>query len=89
MDYSWIDDHANEYATALNGRLFAGISCNRESIHRTSSTEDGMILTLVISGEGQLEADGENYRIEPGDTLLISATHANYAYAEKVLTSSM
>lgn len=69
MDYSWIDDHANEYATALNGRLFAGISCNRESIHRTSSTEDGMILTLVISGEGQLEADGENYRIEPGTVL--------------------
>ena len=39
-------------------------------------------------GKDNFIPDG-NYRIEPGDTLLISATHANYAYAEKVLTSSM
>ena len=39
-------------------------------------------------GKDNFIPDG-NYRIESGDTLLISATHANYAYAEKVLTSSM
>ena len=69
MDYSWIDCHASEYASTLNGRLFAGVSCNRESINRTSSTDDGMVLTLVISGNGIIQVGNVQYEIIPGTIL--------------------
>ncbi len=65
MDYSWIDAHANKYAQALNGRIFTGVSCNSESINRTSRTEEGMVITLVISGEGTLICDGAEYDVHP------------------------
>ncbi len=69
MDYSWIDCYRNEFASALNGKLFAGVSCNRESLHRTSSTDEGMVLTLVISGEGTISAGGVDYKVGGGVVL--------------------
>lgn len=70
MDYSWIDVHSNKYAQTLNGKIFTGVSCNTESIHRTSRMEGGgMALTLVVSGKGEIACDGKNYEIGPGMVL--------------------
>ena len=48
MDYSWLDMHSNKYAQSLGGRISVGVSRNTESIVRTSGTEAGMVITLVV-----------------------------------------
>ena len=57
MDMTWIDEHRNKFAQALNGKIFTGVSCNTEHISRTSRTEAAMVLTLVVSGRGRIRTE--------------------------------
>lgn len=68
-DYSWIDKYKTMYAATLDGELFIGISSNTESIHRTAKMGEGILLTWVITGEGELEANGNKYRIKDGSII--------------------
>lgn len=61
--YSWIDTYRGLYTQLLEGRLFIGISSNTESIHKTAKMGEGILLTWVITGKGELEANGKTYRI--------------------------
>jgi AraC-like DNA-binding protein len=76
-DYSWIDRYRGLYATTLDGRLFIGISSNTESIHRTAKMGEGILLTWVITGEGELSASGETYRITDNSIIF---RHPNVDY---------
>lgn len=69
MDFDWIDQHAGKYAQALGGRIRIGVSCNSESIHRTTRTEEAMTLTLVVSGQGRISCNGLDHDIGPGMVL--------------------
>jgi len=62
-DYSWIDKYRGLYTQTLEGKLFIGISSNTESIHKTAKMGEGILLTWVITGEGELSADGKTYKI--------------------------
>ena len=63
MDYSWLDMHSNKYAQSLGGRISVGVSRNTESIVRTSGTEAGMVITLVVCGKGRIRWDGQEMAI--------------------------
>ena len=69
-DYQWLDKYKGIYAQTLNGNVFIGISSNTESINRSVRMDhDGMLLTWVVTGEGELVSAGECYRIK-SDTLI-------------------
>lgn len=80
MDYSWIDIHANKYAQTLNGKIYTGVSCNTESILRSSKMEEGMAITIVISGEGKMVSNGIDYPIKP-PMVLFRHPKMNYSLA--------
>lgn len=69
MNYDWIDGHASKYAQTLSGKIYAGVSCNTESIRRSSRMEEGMAITIVISGSGNITANGKEYEIRPSTVL--------------------
>lgn len=77
MDMTWIDEHRNKFAQALNGKIFTGVSCNTEHISRTSRTEAAMVLTLVVSGRGRIRTGGRTWDIEP-DTVLFRHPKLDY-----------
>lgn len=64
MDYSWLDMHSNKYAQSLGGRISIGVSRNTESIVRTSGTEAGMVITLVVCGKGRIRWDTQEMAID-------------------------
>ncbi len=63
----WADSVKGSYTKTLNGKLFMGVSSNTESINRyTRMDADGMLLTYVINGKGNIETKDEIYEISDG-----------------------
>ncbi|MCI2129272.1 MAG: AraC family transcriptional regulator [Sphaerochaeta sp.] len=63
MDYRWFDQYEGMFASMNGGEVFCGISSNTEYIHRTTSMKEGMLLTWVITGSGELKTPEKDYAI--------------------------
>ena len=86
MDYSWLDMHSNKYAQSLGGRISIGVSRNTESIVRTSGTEAGMVITLVVCGKGRIRWDAQEMAI---DDSMILFRHPGSEYSLSLTSGVM